>query len=65
MARKGVDYPEIETAVKTLLKEASCFEERKLAIDTAMKFEGLKLKAKGNDFGKGFDDTGGDEDDGP
>lgn len=65
MARKGVDYPEIEKAIKAMLHEADSFEDRKAAIEVALKFEALKLKAKGNEFGKGFDETGGDEDDGP
>lgn len=65
MARKGVDYPEIEEAIKAMLGEAKSFDERKAAVEVAMKFEALKLKAKGNEFGKGFEDTGGDDDDGP
>lgn len=62
MSRKTPAFADIDKAVKELLKEAKTFEDRKAAIDTAMKFEALRLKAKGNDFGKGFEQTGGNED---
>ena len=61
---KKPNFGEIEAAVKKLLKEAASFDERKQAIDMAMKLEALKIKAKGNEYGKGFDQMG-DEDDGP
>jgi hypothetical protein len=60
--KPAASFPDIEAAVKKLLGEATGFEERKQAIDTAMKFEALKLKARPDGFGKGFDQTGGDED---
>jgi hypothetical protein len=63
MSKKSELPKELLDAVKKLLTEASSFEERKAAVDTAMKLEALKLKAKGPDWGKGFDqDVGGDED---
>lgn len=45
-----------------MLKQAKTFEERKLAIDTAIKFETLKLKSKGSKWGQGFI-AGGEDDD--
>jgi hypothetical protein len=60
--KKDKQFPDLDKAIKDMLALAKTFEEKRQAIETAMKFEGLKLKAKGNDFGKGFDDPGGDED---
>jgi hypothetical protein len=62
MAKKQQTYPDIDKAIKAMLSLAETFEEKRQAIETAMKFEALKLKARGNDFGKGFDDDGGDDD---
>jgi hypothetical protein len=64
VSKKNNDYPEIKKAIDSMLQKAGTFEETKSAIETAIRFEALKLKAKGNDFGKGFDQEG-DEDDGP
>jgi hypothetical protein len=62
--KEGVD-PALEKAVKDMLKASttsSDFEQKAKAIEIAMKFEALKLKAKGPRFGKGFDsDEGGDD----
>jgi hypothetical protein len=55
------EFPDIEVAMKGMLAEAKTFEERRQSIETAMKFEALKLKAKGKDFGKGFEE-GADDD---
>jgi len=56
-------YPEIDKAIKEALALAKTFEEKLKGIDTAMRFEALKLKARGPKFGQGFDNPGGDEDD--
>jgi hypothetical protein len=64
MSKKVDISPELAKAVKDLLatKEMT-FDQKKAAIDTAMRFEALKLKAKGPAYGKGFeDDEGGDAD---
>jgi hypothetical protein len=52
--------PTIETTINSMLKEATTFEEKKWAVETAMKFEALKIKAKTDKTGKFF--TGGDDD---
>jgi hypothetical protein len=59
--------PEIAKMIKTMLGEAKTFEEKKWAVETAMKFTLLKLKAKGDKTGKFFsgdDDEGATDDDG-
>ncbi len=60
--KKGDTYPEIQKAINKMLDEAKTFDERKSAIDTAIKFAALQLKAKGNNFGKGFLEGDDDED---
>ncbi len=62
MSKKATAYPDIEKAVKKMLETATTFEERKQAIDTAIRFAALQLKSKGNNFGKGFLEGGDDED---
>ncbi len=51
-------YPEIDKAIKDMLKgdkdKVMTFEERKQAIELAIKFELLKIKAKGGKWGSGF-----------
>jgi hypothetical protein len=64
VSKKSNEYPEIKKAIDSMLLKAETFEEKKSAIETAIRFEALKLKSKGNDFGKGFDQEG-DDDDGP
>jgi hypothetical protein len=59
--KKPTDFPDLEKAVKDMLKIASTFDEKKAAIDTALKFETLKLKAKGDEHGKGFDSLEGED----
>ncbi len=54
MSKKATAYPDIEKAVKKMLETATTFEERKQAIDTAIRFAALQLKSKGNQYGKGF-----------
>ena len=65
MAKKSDIDPILEKAVADLLKtgtSSKVFEEKKAAIEIAMKFEALKLKAKGPDWGKGFEsEPGGDD----
>lgn len=63
-AKKGPQFADIEKAIKGMLAEADTFDERRQSVETAMKFEALKLKAKGRDFGKGFDDDQGGDGDG-
>jgi len=64
MSKKSELPPELTKAVKDLLTLAKDFDQKKAAVDTAMKLEALKLKAKGPEWGKGFDtDDGGDEND--
>ena len=56
--------PELETAIKGLLRgiKGKPFEEQKTILELAMKFEALKLKAKSEEWGKGFDNVEGAED---
>lgn len=61
-AKKEAKFAELEKAIKDMIGLAKTFEEKRQAIETGMKFEALKIKAKGRDFGKGFDDEGGDGD---
>ena len=64
MSKVGTTFPEIEKAVKELLKVAISFDERAKSIEISLKFATLKMKAKGNNFGKGFDEPeGGDDED--
>jgi hypothetical protein len=60
---KAKDYPEIEQAIKDAMLMAKTFEEKLKSLDVAMRFETLKLKARGPKFGQGFDNPGGDDDD--
>lgn len=60
---KTETYPELSKGIKDMIAAAKTFEEKRQAVETAMKFEALKLKARGRDFGKGFDNEGGDGDD--
>jgi hypothetical protein len=59
---KPAKFAEIETAIKAMLEAAKTFDERKQSIDTAIKFEALKLKAKGGGYGRGFTEEEGAED---
>jgi hypothetical protein len=55
-------FADLDKAVKDMIKKADTFEERKAAVDTAIKFEALKLKAKGGGYGRGFtEDEGADD----
>ena len=60
--KKGNDYPDIEKAVKEMLKAAQTFEERKQSLEVAIKFATLQLRSKGSNYGKGFIE-GADDDD--
>lgn len=56
--------PAIDFAIAHMLQDLSKekdFEKKKEILELAMKFEALKIKAKGASFGKGFDqdDDGG------
>jgi hypothetical protein len=67
MAKRGDVNPELAKAVKDLLSSATKgadFDQKRVAIELAMKFEALKLKAKGPEWGKGFDSEEGGNDDG-
>jgi hypothetical protein len=55
-------FSDLDKAVKGMLTKADSFEERKQAIDTAIKFEMLKLKSKGGGYGRGFTEDEGAED---
>jgi hypothetical protein len=55
-------FADLDKAVKDMLREAKTFDERKQGVDTAIKFEMLKLKSKGGQFGRGFTDEPGGED---
>jgi hypothetical protein len=55
-----LEYLRREIVKMTALAEG--FDQKRQAIETAMKFEALQHKLKGNEFGKGFD-NGGDDDD--
>jgi hypothetical protein len=59
---KPAKFGDLEKAIKDMLKAASTFEERKQSIDTAIKFEALKLKSKGGGYGRGFTEEGGEDD---
>jgi len=58
---KASDFPEIAKGIKEMIALAQSFDEKAKAIEIAMKFEALKHKLKGSEFGKGFD-GGGDDD---
>jgi len=60
--KKGNDYPDIEKAVKEMLKAAVTFEERKQSLEVAIKFATLQLRSKGSNYGKGFIEDETDED---
>lgn len=57
----SADYSAIEKVLKEMLSKAKTFDEKKSAIDTAIKLETLKLKARGGKWGHGFRE--GDDDD--
>lgn len=59
--KKDAKFADLDKAVKAMLEKAVSFEERKQAIDTAIKFEMLKLKSKGGQYGRGFTEEGGDD----
>jgi hypothetical protein len=59
---KEAKFTDLDKAVKGMLEKAVSFEERKQAIDTAIKFEMLKLKSKGGQYGRGFTEEEGAED---
>jgi len=52
----------LRAEIKEMTKLADGFEQKRQAIEVAMKFEALQHKLKGSEFGKGFD-PGGDDDD--
>jgi hypothetical protein len=58
-------YAYLETAVKGMIGQAKDFEQKAKAIEIAMRFEILKLKAEPpkKAFGKGFEEDPGGEDD--
>lgn len=60
--KKDAKFADLDKAVKDMLTAAKTFEERKQAVDTAIKFEALKLKSKGGGYGRGFTEEGGDDD---
>jgi hypothetical protein len=77
MAKNQVLNAELDRQITELLKTLSrpqgkdgkdkvTLDERKQVLELAMKYEHLKIKAKGNNFGKGFDEEddegGGNED---
>lgn len=53
---------DIRRAIKDMIALAKTFDEKRQAIEISMKFEALQHKLKGHEFGKGFDDPGGDDD---
>lgn len=62
MSKAKSEYPDLAKGITDMIALAKTFDEKRQAIETAMKFEALKLKARGRDFGKGFDDGGEDDD---
>jgi hypothetical protein len=56
------DFPEIAKGIKDMIALAKTFDEKAKSIEIAMKFETMKHKLKGNEFGKGFDNGGEDDD---
>jgi aromatic ring hydroxylase len=63
MSKKDDLNPDLDKAIKDALKGVGAlpFEEKVKILQLAMQYEALKLKAKGDDFGKGFDKEGGDD----
>lgn len=62
-SESDLDY--IRDGIKAMIAGAENFEQRRKAIETAMKFEALRLKdraARKPGFGKGFDPAGGEDD---
>jgi hypothetical protein len=55
-----LDY--LRSEIKKMTALAEDFDQKAKAIEIAMKFEALQHKLKGRDFGKGFDEPGGDDD---
>jgi hypothetical protein len=62
MKRKEDNLDYLRKEIKSMTSLATSFEDKAKAIEIAMKFEALQRKLKGNDFGKGFDNPGGDDD---
>jgi hypothetical protein len=60
---KKIDInPAIDKGVTELIAMAKTFDEKKAALELAMKADALKLKARGPEWGKGFEQEGGDDD---
>ena len=61
-AEQPGEFRDLTKLVKSMSDTAQSFDEKKAAAEVWMKLEALKLKAKGRDFGQGFDKPGGDDD---
>jgi hypothetical protein len=65
VTKQASKYEHIDKAVRALFDQKEpklTFEERKAAIEVAIKLELLKLKSKGGQFGRGFTEEEGAED---
>lgn len=62
MKKKNDPLGYLRSEIKKMTELAEGFEEKAKAVEIAMKFEALQHKIKGSDFGKGFDNSGGDDD---
>ena len=60
-SKQSTINPSIDKAIKAALASAEDFKERMMAINAAIKWEAVKLKASDDDFGTHFMD---DDDDG-
>ena len=60
MPKQNTVDPELEKAVKELVKSATTPKDKMAAIDRWLKLEAIKAKMQDDGFGAGFDDTADD-----
>jgi len=60
-SKQSTINPSIDKAIKAALASAEDFKERMMAINAAIKWEAVKLKASDDDFGTHFMDDDEDE----